>query len=297
MPASGQSVSRRELRERERANDTRARARRAGHSTRSSRGRIRRGSGVKAEATIKAVAALHRPPLRKRIAKKLLPAGALLFSAALLVGTTLPAGAFGPAPAVAGAEPEVVNIIEPSALQSVTVAAGAPASAARDEYSVTSYAEMLRQKYGTRSFAYSTDWSGPIRWPFPFAVPVSAGYGYRIAPCRGCSSHHMGVDFTPGFGQPIYAIADGVVLTHEEGGGFGNHVYLQHTIDGQTVVSRYAHMQWGSSPLVAGEPIAVGDFIGLVGSTGTSTGAHLHLEILVNGAHVDPFAWLKQHAG
>jgi murein DD-endopeptidase MepM/ murein hydrolase activator NlpD len=104
------------------------------------------------------------------------------------------------------------------------------------------------------------------------------------------------VDFTPGNGSPIFAIADGVVTAAEFGGGYGQYAYIEHNIRGQRVLSVYAHMQSGSSPLRVGEEIKVGDFIGLVGNTGTSTGPHLHLEIRINGEYVDPFAWLKENA-
>jgi murein DD-endopeptidase MepM/ murein hydrolase activator NlpD len=104
------------------------------------------------------------------------------------------------------------------------------------------------------------------------------------------------VDFTPGSGAPIFAIADGVVVTSEYGGGYGQYAYIEHEINGQTILSVYAHMQRDSSPLRVGEKIEVGDFIGLVGNTGVSTGAHLHFEIRINEEYVDPFAWLKQNA-
>ena len=110
---------------------------------------------------------------------------------------------------------------------------------------------------------------------------------------------HMGVDFTPGEGAPIYAIADGEVTIHEDSaGGYGNHVYLDHGDllgDGSKIESLYAHMQHGSSPLKVGDTVKVGDFIGTVGRTGAATGNHLHFEILVNGSQVDPFAWLRTH--
>jgi murein DD-endopeptidase MepM/ murein hydrolase activator NlpD len=107
----------------------------------------------------------------------------------------------------------------------------------------------------------------------------------------------MGVDFTPGNGSAIFSIADGVVTeSADDQWGFGNHVVITHHINGHTVTTLYAHMQHGSTALAVGDTVLVGDFIGLVGQTGTATGAHLHLEITVDGAHVDPFAWLKANA-
>jgi murein DD-endopeptidase MepM/ murein hydrolase activator NlpD len=132
-----------------------------------------------------------------------------------------------------------------------------------------------------------------VRWPFPYQVPISSGFGDRAAPCRGCSTVHMGLDLVPGAGAAIFAMADGVVVEHSENTTFGNYVVIQHQIDGETVYSGYAHMQTASSPLAVGDPIKVGDFIGLVGSTGTSTGNHLHFEIKLNGVNVDPFAYLQ----
>jgi murein DD-endopeptidase MepM/ murein hydrolase activator NlpD len=104
------------------------------------------------------------------------------------------------------------------------------------------------------------------------------------------------VDFTPGNGSPIYVIADGVVTASEFGGGYGQYAYIEHQINGQTILTVYAHMQRGSSPLQVGDRVSVGDFIGLVGNTGTSTGPHLHFEVRINGEYVDPFAWLKENA-
>lgn len=166
----------------------------------------------------------------------------------------------------------------------------------RESWSVTSYAEVLRARYGNRNFSYSTTGTGSIRWPFPTAVPISSGFGDRVAPCRYCSSNHRGLDFTPGNGTPIFAIADGVVTQSEFGGGYGQYAFIEHEINGQKVISVYAHMQRDSSPLQVGDTVSVGDFVGLVGNTGTSTGPHLHLEIRVNDEFVDPFAWLKENA-
>jgi murein DD-endopeptidase MepM/ murein hydrolase activator NlpD len=230
-----------------------------------------------------------------RPASTLLSVAAMLFSGALLVGTTVPANAFITFAAEQPTGGTSTSVVA-GAAQKVTVAADASVpAAARDSFTVTSYSEVIREKYGTKIHTFSPT-AGTIRWPFPYATPISSGYGDRVAPCRGCSSHHNGVDFTPGMGTPIYAIADGVVRESTFGGSFGQHVYLDHVIDGKQVESVYGHMITGSSPLAVGQTVKVGDLVGLVGSTGASTGAHLHLEIRPDGVAVDPFAWLEAHA-
>lgn len=247
-------------------------------------------------------AAQRRSARARTIGSRLLSVGAMLFAGALAIGMSVPANAFGPsasdAAATSGTSSTVVS--EDAESQSVAVSAEvAGAAAARDDYSVTSWAQMLVQQYGTRDYSYSAG-GGAIRWPFPYTVPISSGFGERAAPCQACSSIHMGLDFVPGEGAPIYAMADGVVATHDDdGGGFGNHVIIDHGNllgDGNDIASLYAHMQRGSSPLVVGQTIKAGDFIGLVGRTGVATGNHLHFEVHVGGVQVDPFAWLKKNS-
>lgn len=259
--------------------------------------RAERRSAPIATVRVKKLPRKSRPVMSgspKRTASTLLSMGAMLFSAALLVGTTVPANAFITFAADPVASQRVSVEAEP--VQTVEVAADASVgAAARDAFTVTSYADVLKAKYGTRVYSFNPT-TGAVRWPFPYATPISSGYGDRVAPCRGCSSHHNGVDFTPGMGTPIYAIADGVVTAAEFSGSFGQHVYLDHVIGGKKVESIYGHMISGSSPLSAGQTVKVGDFIGLVGSTGASTGAHLHLEVHVDGVTVDPFAWLQANA-
>lgn len=165
----------------------------------------------------------------------------------------------------------------------------------RDTFGTTSYAEQLRLQYANYGGTFSAT-TGSIRWPFPYTVPITDGFGLRPASISGQPMHN-GVDFTPGGGSPIYAIADGVVSFHvEETGGLGNNLMIQHDIPGQNVESLYAHMQYGSSPLKVGDVIKVGDFIGLVGDTGNSYGAHLHFELHIDKVPVDPFAWLQANA-
>lgn len=166
---------------------------------------------------------------------------------------------------------------------------------ARDTFDVISYADQLRLKYGNVSYSFSAT-TGAIRWPFPYPVPITDGFGDRPSGTSG-TSHHNGVDFVPGGGTPIYAVADGIVTTHSDDAyGYGNHVIISHDVNGMQFDSLYAHMLTGSSPLVAGDAVTVGDFIGLVGDTGDSYGAHLHFEIRIGKIPVDPFAWLTANA-
>jgi murein DD-endopeptidase MepM/ murein hydrolase activator NlpD len=239
---------------------------------------------------------------RSSIGSKLLSLGAMVFAGALAAGMSLPASAFGPAGDVLSAIAEPASDEQKLPVQTYQVSEVATApSAAREEFSAKSWAEMLVLKYGTHDYAYSTDWTGPIRWPFPTQVKISSGYGERVAPCYGCSSMHMGLDFQPPNDSAIFAIADGVVAFQEDDVyGYGNHVIIDHGDllgDGQNVQTLYGHMQHDSVDVRTGDEVSVGDFLGLVGMTGTATGIHLHFEVLIDGVQVDPFAWLKANAG
>jgi len=188
------------------------------------------------------------------------------------------------------------EMVEDQVLEMVATENVAAPAASRDDWSVTSYAEMLRLKYGTRNFSYSTNGTGAVRWPFPYTVPISSGFGDRVAPCFGCSSYHRGLDMVPGRGTPVYSIADGVVTGVGQYTTYGYRVEIAHVINGQSVESLYAHLEWDSSPLEVGQEIPVGTFLGTVGSSGLSTGPHLHLEIAIDGIPIDPFAWLTTNA-
>lgn len=234
------------------------------------------------------------PVKRKASASsKLLSLGAMLFAAALIVGMSVPANAF-----IGDIVRPVVTapVSDTSALQTVAVPADSdPVTVSRDSFSVVSYQELMEQSYGKRGYSF-TPTTGAVRWPFPYSVPISDGWGPRVAPCDTCSTFHQGVDFTPGTGTPIYAIADGVVASHDDTNyGLGNNVVLSHVINGQNVDSVYAHMLTGSSSLKVGDHLKVGDFIGLVGDTGSSVGAHLHFEIHIDKVPIDPFPWLQEN--
>jgi murein DD-endopeptidase MepM/ murein hydrolase activator NlpD len=183
--------------------------------------------------------------------------------------------------------------------QSVDAAAGGDQAEviALGDFAVTSYASVLAEKYGSSgSWSYSVTNAGKIRWPFPAVVPISSGFGGRVAPCFGCSSFHEGMDFDPGEGTPFFAVADGVVTeVHNDAWGLGKWVLIHHEVGNLTFDSLYAHMIENSTGVKVGDHVAAGDYVGKVGNTGTSTGPHLHFEIHINGKPVDPFEWLKKH--
>lgn len=135
----------------------------------------------------------------------------------------------------------------------------------------------------------------PVTWPIPAGTRVTSDYGPRRSPCGGCSSFHEGIDWTPGAGYPIRAIADGVVVEATSGGGLGVHAFIQHNVDGEIVQSGYAHMQYGSMGLRVGDKVARGQVIGRVGNTGASTGPHLHFMLRHGAALFDPMPWLRAH--
>ncbi|MEO6944913.1 MAG: M23 family metallopeptidase [Lacisediminihabitans sp.] len=231
---------------------------------------------------------------RRTLFSKLFSISAMIGVGALMVSTSLPANAFYNAADAAGV-PTKSFTSHAQSLQVASAAAEVPAT--HDTYTVSSLVEQIQLKYGNRNFNYTNDINGTIQWPFPVPVPISSGFGPRIAPCGGCSSFHEGVDFTPGRGVAIGAIADGVVsAVVNSHSGYGNHVIVDHVINGQKIQSLYGHMLDGSITVTVGEQVKVTQTLGLVGSTGESTGAHLHLEIHINGVPVDPFAWLKANA-
>ncbi len=114
---------------------------------------------------------------------------------------------------------------------------------------------------------------------------VSSGYGVRRHPILGYSKMHKGIDFAAPEGTPILASGDGVIEMAGRAGGYGNYVRIKHTDNYKTA---YAHMSGYGRGIKAGVRVRQGQVIGYVGSTGQSTGPHLHYEILINGEAVNP---------
>jgi len=128
-----------------------------------------------------------------------------------------------------------------------------------------------------------------IRLPVPLGTRQGAGFG--------AGRNHHGVDWNPGVNTPVRALADGVVSeVGNPSGTLGVYVVIDHIIEGRLVSSAYGHMALGSLDLEVGDAVRVGDVVGLVGSTGMSTGPHLHFEIRENGTTVvDPIPWLAKY--
>lgn len=114
---------------------------------------------------------------------------------------------------------------------------------------------------------------------------MSSGYGKRRHPVLGYTRMHRGVDFAAPSGTPIYAAGSGVVDYAGRKGGYGIYVRVRHNSEYQTA---YAHMRNLAKGIHRGKRVDQGDVIGYVGTTGVSTGPHLHYEILLRGAQVNP---------
>jgi murein DD-endopeptidase MepM/ murein hydrolase activator NlpD len=167
-------------------------------------------------------------------------------------------------------------------------------SAKRQEYaqrvaaaqaSSDSLAGVLRQRQEGQSLPPLG--GGVLKMPVPGAR-ISSTFGPRIDPVLGGTGRHDGIDFSAPTGTPIHAAADGVVVNAGEMGGYGNGTVIDH---GNGLATLYGHQ---SQILVTpGQTVRTGDVIGLVGSTGKSTGPHLHFEVRAFGVPTDPVPYLS----
>lgn len=129
---------------------------------------------------------------------------------------------------------------------------------------------------------------GKMAWPVPGHSRISSPYGYRIHPIFKVKKLHTGIDIPAPTGTSITAAAAGTVIYSDWLGGYGKVIMIDH---GGGVASLYAH----NSALVVseGQSVKRGDVISKAGSTGNSTGPHLHFEVRKDGAYVDPIPWLN----
>jgi len=145
----------------------------------------------------------------------------------------------------------------------------------KEHYTVLMFTRGARQ-YGGSSF------------PFDWLPYVSSHYGYRVHPISGTKELHRGIDIGLPEGTEILAGLDGTVTTAAYDSGFGNYVVIE---DGNGLVMKYAHCH--TLLVTVGQPITRGDVLATVGTTGSSTGNHLHMEILKDGVYLNPLYFVE----
>jgi murein DD-endopeptidase MepM/ murein hydrolase activator NlpD len=152
----------------------------------------------------------------------------------------------------------------------------------QSEFQLQSYEEILSVLEKEKEVRMSTPSVRPLRGGF-----LSSRFGRRMDPFLGEVVQHPGVDYRARNGTPVVSTADGVVSMAGRNGGFGFMIELNH---GNGFKTRYAHL----SKILAhrGQKVKRGEMIGLVGSTGHSTGSHLHYEVLFRKAHRDPLQYV-----
>ena len=146
-------------------------------------------------------------------------------------------------------------------------------------------AEAEKAAAGVEEHPYT---GGAFRWPCPSSTRVTSDYGTRVSPMSGASSNHKGIDIGASSGADIIAAADGTVTAASYSSAAGNYVMIDH---GGGLYTVYMH---ASSLLVSpGQTVSAGDVIAKVGSTGISTGSHLHFGVSLNGSYVSPWSYLE----
>ncbi|WP_052121535.1 M23 family metallopeptidase [Inquilinus limosus] len=128
----------------------------------------------------------------------------------------------------------------------------------------------------------------PLATPLRTEYRMSSPFGYRIHPITGVETLHAGLDLVAPRGTPIFATGSGRVLRAGVAGGYGNLVEIQHA---EGLVTRYGHMD--SIAVTEGQAVTAGTVLGTLGSTGDSTGPHVHYEVRRGGQPVDPMPFLE----
>jgi hypothetical protein len=168
---------------------------------------------------------------------------------------------------------------------------GIAANVADDEFHQL-FASWKALDNGTPAFSAPVRSSGTVS--IPSLIPVtsnrlmSSGFGMRVHPVLGGLRSHKGIDLPATTGTPIHASADGVVGKADWFGGYGLFVELEH---GAGMETRYGHMS--RIAVAEGQRVRKGDVIGYVGSTGRSTGSHLHYEVRIGGEAVNPVPYMQ----
>jgi murein DD-endopeptidase MepM/ murein hydrolase activator NlpD len=147
----------------------------------------------------------------------------------------------------------------------------------------SSISERTQDKKNDQLFSYSN----VMGYPLAKESQITSGFGRRNQPTKGASLFHAGVDLAAPFGTPVIATQNGIVKLSEFYGGYGNTVILGHREDIKTL---YAHLS--TINVSVGESVTKGQVIGSVGSSGVSTGPHLHYEVRLGSSAVNPINYL-----
>jgi murein DD-endopeptidase MepM/ murein hydrolase activator NlpD len=201
--------------------------------------------------------------------------GMLVFAAAMALGA-------GMSPAH-GADAADIGIDGPE--ETFANAEAASVAAIRADYEARSIFRAWRQL--DTGMAATSSIAVPSRKPID-AMKLSSAYGMRVHPVTGRLARHNGIDIPAPHGTPIYATADGIIGRAQRLGGYGLYVEVEH---GNNIQTRYGHMS--SFVVASGQRVKKGDVIGYVGSTGRSTGNHLHYEVRIAGTPVNPIPFVE----
>lgn len=132
---------------------------------------------------------------------------------------------------------------------------------------------------------------GPQGWAVPAAGPITDGFGARVSPGGVGSTYHMGIDIGASCNAPIYAAYGGTIIYAGPNGSYGNFVLID---NGSGIQTGYAHIRNGGILVGIGQSVSAGQPIAHVGTTGASTGCHLHYEVRVNGEKIDGIPFMRQ---
>ena len=146
--------------------------------------------------------------------------------------------------------------------------------------------EAALKKMKDESLKYD---GGVFAWPAPSYTRISSEYGWRIHPTLGVRKFHNGVDMAAPGGSPILAAYGGVVAAAAYSTTMGNYIYINH---GNGLVTIYMHAS--ALYVSAGQKVSKGDKIAAVGTTGRSTGNHLHFGVRLNGSYQEPMQYFKK---
>jgi murein DD-endopeptidase MepM/ murein hydrolase activator NlpD len=125
--------------------------------------------------------------------------------------------------------------------------------------------------------------TGELLWPVPGHRTVTSGFGIRLHPVFRVHRQHLGIDIGAPHGARVVASDTGTVITSEYDRSYGHYIVISH---GNGMTTLYAHLS--SRGVRRGDVVVRGDTIGRIGSTGVSTGPHLHFEVMINGSRVNP---------